>query len=214
MIVADPRDVPPGAMDGFAHVEHEENVATALAVTRVLGIADGVALRGMYEAAPDIGACNRFHIEHRGRPIEFVNIFAANDLESTITLWHRLDLGNPARGTTFALLNLRGDRVDRSIQFAEAVETGLRADYYVLVGDFPDSVLRRFEQQVPQGRLVPIGREAPERIFDRISSYAEAAPGGARVGGVGNIGGLGHLILEFVTRAPRGEHLAATQGKA
>jgi poly-gamma-glutamate synthase PgsB/CapB len=201
LVVTDARDVPPGAMDGFTHVEHEENVATTLAVTRALGIDDTTAIRGMVKALPDIGACNRFHIDHKGSAIEFVNIFAANDLESTITLWQRLELGNPAHGTTFALLNLRGDRVDRSLQFAEAVETGLRADYYVLVGDFPDSVLRRFQQHVPQGRLVAMGREVPERIFDRISGFPLDGAPRARVGGVGNIGGLGHQILEYVSRS-------------
>jgi poly-gamma-glutamate synthase PgsB/CapB len=203
LIVAEPRDVPTSAMDGFDYVEHEENVATVLAVTRTLGIADETALQGMYKAVPDIGACKRFHIEHGGREIEFVNIFAANDLESTITLWEKLDFGSAGHGTTFALLNLRGDRVDRSLQYAEAVETGLRADYYVLVGDFPDSVLRRFAQQVPESRLVAIGRVAPDRIFDRISSLAGESGTRARVGGIGNIGGLGHQILEHVTRESR-----------
>lgn len=214
LIVTDARDVPSGAMDRFTYVEHEENVATTLAVTRCLGIDDATALRGMVKAIPDIGACNLYQIDHKGRAIEFVNIFAANDLESTITLWQRLDLGNPAHGTTFALLNLRGDRVDRSLQFAGAVETGLRADYYVLVGDFPDSVLRRFAQQIPDGRLVAIGRDAPERIFDRISSIPVEGMARARVGGIGNIGGLGHQILEYVSRSVAANEAPLTAGKA
>lgn len=197
MILAAQEDIPASAMEGFQHVEIEENVATTLAVTRRLGIPDKVALRGMYKAIPDVGACTRWQIEHNGCDIEFLNVFAANDLESTVTVWRKLALGMSTSDTTIALLNLRGDRIDRSIQFAETIETGLHADYYVLVGDFPDSVLRRFERQVPASRLVSLGRVEPAKIFDRIAQLGKDK---ARVGGIGNIGGLGHEILEYVSR--------------
>jgi poly-gamma-glutamate synthase PgsB/CapB len=197
LIVSGPSDLPAGAMEGFRYVEHEENVATTLAVTRALGIPDQISLRGMYHATPDIGACTRWQLESFDRPIEFVNIFAANDLESTIQIWRMLGLENLPDETTFALINLRGDRVDRSLQYAAAVECGLRADYYVLVGDFPDTVLQHFRRAVPEERLVPIGRELPHTIFDRIASLSARR---ARVGGVGNIGGLGHEILRYVAR--------------
>ena len=110
------------SMHGFGYVEHEENVATALAVTRKMGIADDVALRGMYKAIPDAGACTRWQLQHNGRDIEFLNVFAANDLESTVTIWRKLALAASTPDTTIALLNLRGDRIDRSLQFADTVE--------------------------------------------------------------------------------------------
>ncbi len=107
LLVAKPEDVPEGAMEGFAYFEHEENVATALQVTRTLGIPDVVAMKGMYKAIPDVGACTCLATSPQGQVIEFVNIFAANDLESTITIWQRLGLGNPSevptsRSSTFA----------------------------------------------------------------------------------------------------------------
>jgi gamma-polyglutamate synthase len=201
--VARPEEVPPGAMDGFVYTEHEENVATALAVTRRLKIPDSLALQGMYKAIPDVGACTSIRFFHRGCAIEFVNIFAANDLESTITVWQKLGLGNRSQCPTVALLNLRGDRIDRSLQYAAAVETGLRADHYVLIGGIPDTVLRRFEAQVPSGHLIALGIAPPEEVFDRIADLvpAEARETGVRVGGVGNIGGLGHQILAFAAES-------------
>lgn len=193
--VAQPDEVPAEAMQGFGYVEHEENVATCLEVTRLLGIPDEVALRGMYKAIPDVGACTRWHLERSGRRIEFINIFAANDLESTITIWQKLKLGPGERETNVALINLRGDRIDRSLQYAEAVEIGIRADYYVLVGDYPDTVLRRFEKQTGKERLVPLGQISPPEMFQRIAGLGS---GPVRIGGIGNIGGLGHKILEYV----------------
>jgi poly-gamma-glutamate synthase PgsB/CapB len=170
----------PSIMEGFGYLEHAENVAAALAVTRSLGVPDEVSLQGMYGVTPDSGACTRWHLEHRGTPIEFQNIFA------------------PEEGPTIALLNLRGDRIDRSIQFAEAVEARLKADYYVVVGEISNSVRRRFERQVPPGQLLALGRVRPVEIFDRL---AEIGRPRARVGGVGNIGGLGHEILAFLSQS-------------
>jgi poly-gamma-glutamate synthase PgsB/CapB len=197
LVRADAVVLPPGAMDGFPYLEHEENVATCLAVTRRLGIDDAVALRGMYGAAPDPGACTSWHFVHKGCAIVFHNIFAANDLESTAGVWRRLGLEEPGEGTTVALLNLRADRVDRSMQFADAVESLFRADRYVIVGDNSDRVLRRFQRTVPEGRLLPLAKMSPEEVFDRI---AEASGERARIGAVGNIGGIGHEILHYVYR--------------
>lgn len=202
LLVARPENVPSEWMQGFAYLEHEENVATALLVTRALGIDDSLAMHGMYKAMPDIGACTFWKILQKGREIEFVNIFAANDLESTITIWQRLGLGDAGNEPRFALLNLRGDRIDRSLQFAEAVETSLKADYYVLIGDIPESVQRRFERQVPRGKLLYLGKASPAEVFDRI---ADMTPGRARVGGVGNIGGLGHQILAYAVKGGSSE---------
>lgn len=199
-VVARPTDVEPSAMEGFSYIEHEENVATTLAVTRRLGVADEIALRGMYRVVPDVGALTRSLMQHKGCPIEFFNIFAANDLESTITIWEKLGLGSGGKSAAVALLNLRGDRIDRSLQFVEAVDTTIRADYYCLVGDFPETVLRRFEAKVGHERLLPLSKAGPEAIFDSIvdACGGAAGEGGARVAGIGNIGGLGHKILSYV----------------
>ncbi len=193
-------EIPAAWMRGFSYLEHEENVATVLEVTRLLKIPDEVALRGMYKARPDVGVCARWEIDHAGVAMEFNNIFAANDLESTITVWQKLGL----RATnadepwlSVALLNLRADRIDRSLQFAEAVERGLIADHYVLIGGIPTSVQRKFELVVPKDRLWIHGNRPVGEVFDRIAGLGKAR---ARIGGAGNIGGIGHQVLSFVAR--------------
>ena len=115
-------------------------------VTRSLGIADAVALSGMYKAIPDIGACTFWQLPHRGRVIEFVNIFAANDLESTITIWQRLGLGNPGRRA-----DLRPHQFARRPHRSFAPVRRGGGDrpsrrHYVLIGGIPESVQRRFEK--------------------------------------------------------------------
>jgi len=202
--VGRPEEISPEAMRSFTYLEHEENVATVLEVTRYLNIPDEVALRGMYKALPDIGVCSRWAIEYQGCEIEFHNIFAANDLESTMTVWQKLGMGPSQESspcTTVALLNLRADRVDRSLQYAEAVEKGLRADHYVLVGGYTPTVLGRFLSQVPAGHLWPLGGLPVEEIFNVIAGFGRKR---ARVGGVGNIGGIGHNVLSFMARGNNG----------
>lgn len=193
--VADPGTLPPGAMDGFRYVEHDNNVAAALMIARRLGVGDDVSLRGMHRVTPDPGACTRHVFEHGGARFVFYNILAANDLESTVSLWKRVGLQPGGETPTVALLNLRGDRIDRSLRFADELEKGLRADYYVLAGDVTPRVQRRYEGKLPGDRLVTVGRAEPEAIFERIAALGG---GNFRVGGVGNIGGLGHRILGFV----------------
>lgn len=198
--VSRPEAVKPEVMGGFRYLEHEENVATVLEVTRSLEIPDEVAIRGMYKAMPDVGVCARWDLDHRGVTIEFHNIFAANDLESTVTIWRKLGLratGPEEPWTSVALFNLRADRIDRSLQFAESVERAIIADHYVLIGGVPPSVQRRFEAQVPAGRLWVLGDGPVDEIFNRVAALGKPR---ARIGGAGNIGGIGHKVLEFVSR--------------
>ena len=197
--VTRPETIPAEWMRGFGYLEHEENVATVLEVTRTLEIPDDIALRGMHKAPPDVGVCGRWELRHRDCLLEFHNIFAANDLESTITVWQKLGLRATSadeRWTSVALLNLRADRIDRSLQFAEAVERALVADHYILIGGIPTSVQRRFESAVPAGRLWVHGNGPVEDVFDRIAGFGRER---ARIGGAGNIGGIGHKILAFVS---------------
>lgn len=195
--VALPDWLPEGAMDGFRYVEHDHNVAATLMITRRLGIEDDVSLRGMYSVTPDPGACTRSRFEYGGAKFVFYNILAANDLESTISLWNRVGLQPDEQTPSIALLNLRGDRIDRSLRFADELEKGLLADYYVLVGDVTPRVQRHYEGRLPGDRLVVLGRARPEEIFERITRLDDG--GSFRVGGVGNIGGLGHKILHFIS---------------
>jgi poly-gamma-glutamate synthase PgsB/CapB len=197
--VSRPEEIPPEWMQGFGYLEHEENVATVLEVTRQLKVPDRVALRGMYKARPDVGVCARWDLEHSGCSMEFHNIFAANDLESTITVWQKLGLRATSRDdewVSVALLNLRADRIDRSLQFAEAVERALVADHYILIGGVPSSVERRFSAAVPAGRLWVHGNGPVEDVFDRIAGLGKVR---ARIGGAGTIGGIGHQVLAFVS---------------
>jgi hypothetical protein len=71
-------------MEGFSFITFKENVAIALEVTRLCGMPREQVLKGMYTADPDPGVLKVDTCEHRGRLFKAVNLFAANDPESTV----------------------------------------------------------------------------------------------------------------------------------
>jgi hypothetical protein len=66
-----------------------ENLALALAVCEECGVQREVALRGMLKIQPDPGVRASVEFEWRGVQVRAVNAFAANDAQSTLTLWRR-----------------------------------------------------------------------------------------------------------------------------
>ena len=196
--MARPETVPDGVMDGFSYFEHISNVATALEVTRYLDIADEEAIKGMHAVTPDPGACAWSALEIANVRLEFFSIFAANDPDSTREMWERVGLSQDQHGPVVALLNLRADRVDRSRQFEEILGRQIHADWYWLIGDANRGTIRRFEK-----RLGSRFRDlSGTRVEDVIASLAVLDSRRVRIGGIGNIAGAGHQVVQafFDTR--------------
>lgn len=200
-------DVTDAEMDRFGYTEHKENVALALRVCGDLGIDRATALSGMWAATPDPGAMTVYKLAFFGRDLVFVNGFAANDPESTETLW-RMSLerygaadgtGGQKRRRAIAVFNLRADRADRSLQLAEAYVRWPRADHVVLIGSGTEVF---FKEAVAQGvdplHMTTAEDGSVEEIFERI---VELAGPRALVMGMANIGGPGlALVRHFRNR--------------
>jgi poly-gamma-glutamate synthase PgsB/CapB len=220
-------EITPEDLAGFGHLEHPENVALALAVLADLGISRAVALAGMQAAPADEGALRILHLE---APDEFApnqrassrlywtNAFAANDPESTLTVYD-LACARAGAGCRVLLFNARVDRQARSQQMGallprftglsgvacmgEATAPFLRA---ARQAGWPDAKLHRLESSTPAGIEAEMARFA--------AALATTAPAGSDpsgrpdplVVGVGNIGGLGlelwhHLSARALTEA-------------
>ena len=93
-------------------------------------------------------------------------------------------------------MNLRPDRGDRSLQWAEALESG-RLDGFAAIAVI-GSPARAFgarirRKKADSGRTILALREKdPSRILERLASAAGAS---SVVIGMGNIGGLGAEIV-------------------
>lgn len=231
---------------GFDHLEHPENVALALAVLADLGVSRSVALAGMQAAPADEGALRILHLpapadgetdaRHGARPhttlattsattacIHWINAFAANDPESTLTVYD-LACARVPGGPRLLLFNARADRQARSQQLGALLPRFADLAAVAVMGDapapfvraarqagWPDARLRRLVAVSAQGIEAEVARFAAE-MHDAGPALGAArtaqteAPGDAVVVGVGNIGGLGldlwhHLSAKAETLA-------------
>jgi poly-gamma-glutamate synthase PgsB/CapB len=212
IVQSDPAIVTAEEMAGFSYVEHRENVALVLEITKHLEIPRDVALRGMYKAAPDLGALFVYEIDFFGKRPVFYNGFAANDPESTSALWGLLGLEPDKNNPVIVLANNRADRSSRTVQLASMLVNQVKADYIVLVGTNTKLLWEELGRMgMEMAMVVDMGEEEVEDIFEKCM---ELTPGRSRIIGVGNIGGIGReLVYYFEARAlPKLRHDDSADG--
>ena len=193
-VVTTPDD--PTLTEGFGYVEHAENVALSLAVCEHLGVERETALRGMRKAEPDPGALTIHRFEAEGKEIEFVNAFAANDRESTRSVWETLDPRSDPERAVVVIVGMREDRPDRAFQFGEVIAEDLDADHYILAGGMTQPVRRTaVARGVDAAKLTDIGGLGARDVYDALVGHA----GQRTIAiGVGNIGGIGGQLLQLI----------------
>ena len=184
--------------------EFEANFRLALETVRELGVGDETALRGMAKAAPDFGALRIWDAPGTaaGPAMSFVNAFAVNDPGSSREALDRIMDRPSLSGRAFiGLLNLREDRGDRTLQWAEALEMGDfdRLTRIAVIGGQALAFGRRLKKRAgwPEDRLVVLKERTPAGVFRNLFRLAA---GPAVVIGLGNIGGLGKGIVEYWER--------------
>jgi poly-gamma-glutamate synthase PgsB/CapB len=186
---ADVAALTPLDMAGFSYVEHAENVALALRVCAALGIERRTALQGMWKAQPDPGAMTVHEMNFFGREINFVNGFAANDPESTETIWRLAIDRYPHVEKRIAIFNCRDDRPDRSRQLGQALVKWPKADHYLLIGSGTYVFARYAVKAGLDPRKITIAEDqSPEEIFEiivELTGRRSLAMGMANIGGVG-----------------------------
>lgn len=186
--------------------EFEENIRLALAAADFCGLDRSVALDGMIKAKPDLGGLKVLRARFGDPPAAWhlVSAFAANDPESTRLALAKLREMIPCSGMKrTAVLNLRQDRGDRTLQWLEALENGFFAEFesVAIVGNPAVAALRRKvrliekDSRIPSGQVIVLSERSPERITGVVAAGARNARGGLIVG-VGNMGGLGRGLMD------------------
>ncbi len=191
----DVEQITPEMLGGFKYTEHPDNVALALRVLTDLGVERQVALRGMWNTAPDPGALTEHRLDFFGRKILFLNGFAANDPVSTQQLWDTATAEHPEVERRIAIFNCRADRPDRSMQLGTEFPRWSPADFVVLMGTGTYLFARAAAKAgYDASRLVVVEDLRVEEIFERIVSLVDSS---ALVMGMGNIGGLGLDVVRY-----------------
>ena len=186
-------------MDCFGHVEHRENVALSLKLLIELNIPRRVALAEMQRSPPDPGALTKWNLEFFGRQITFFNAFAANDAQSTETIWGMAQKQSPEVDRVIAIFNLRADRPSRTMQLAQTT-FWRSADRIVLMGSGAYLFARVATRTgCDPASFVYAEQKRVEEVFEVIISHC-----GHRnlIIGMANIGGQGlALVRHFTNRA-------------
>ncbi len=182
-------------MRGFSYLEHRENVALALRVCSEFGVERGVALQGMWSAAPDPGTLTVHEVEFFGRRLYFANGLAANDPDSTGLIWRAVLQQFPDVSRRIALFNCRIDRPERSRQLGEACVDWPSADQYVVMGTGTYIFARAATKKgLDVRKLVIAEHEEPSAIFETLLEHAGES---ALIMGMGNVHGGGEELARL-----------------
>ena len=189
-------------LEGFAYVEHADNIALALGVCSHLGVSREAALASMLTAIPDPGVLSSFTVRVDSKELHVINALAANDPESTLQLFRRL-VADKWRCPVYVLLNSRRDRPLRSIQLGRLVLRMPAAGYFVSGTDVHGVMSSAKEGGADQGLLVSCARMKPDTIAERILADV---PSEAVLFAIGNTGAGGlDTIAALAAMGPIGE---------
>lgn len=184
-------------MKGFNYIEHKENVALAIAVSKHLGIDRKVALTGMYKAVPDAGSLKLSRVNVFQKKINFFNAFAANDPQSTLMIWEKIKQEVGLRGVKIILLNTRQDRLDRAKQLTRLTGSELKDEFefLILIGQSAEVVEElAVASGVKRSKIVNLGWTEPLAVFEAVLAYTTDE---STVVAIGNMGGMGGMVADF-----------------
>ncbi|MFI9385036.1 poly-gamma-glutamate synthase PgsB [Kutzneria sp. NPDC052558] len=191
LIAVDPETVTDEDMAGFSWITFKENVAIALTVAELLDVGRAEAMAGMWAAPPDPGVLRVDRYTAAGKRLNFANVFAANDPESTVmNIEHLLDHGAIGR-PLHIVINCRPDRIERNGQMG-AIVPRLQPDRVLLIGEPTRSALAAIPSDW-RDKVVDLGgrRSAPEMVQALVSGIDEHAS----LAAIGNIHGQGEVLL-------------------
>ena len=204
-LYADPAWVTDRDLAGFIYLSFRENISIGLAVAEILGIPRSTAMRGMWNARPDVGVVNIQRTTCKNKEILWIPLFAVNDRESTIIGVDALRPYYDPNATRIGILNNRYDRADRAMRFANIAAMDLDFDYWITFGAYEAQVTEKMmELGVPKERIINMGfsvNPTLDQIFDRIAELIKGEQG-VLIGLVNIHTPQAELLLEYFHHRP------------
>ena len=181
LVYADPSWVTEPDLTGFNYLSFKENISIGLAVADKLGIPRSTAMRGMWNARPDVGVVNIQRTIWKKKEILWIPLFAVNDRESTIIGVDALRPYYDQNATRIGILNNRYDRADRAMRFANIAANDLDFDYWITFGAYESQVTEHMlKLGVSPSRIINMGfsvNPTLDQIFDKIADLIKGEQG-------------------------------------
>lgn len=211
-IYADPSMVLDEDMKGFDYLQFKENVAIGLVLADILGISREAAIRGMWKSVPDIGVVRLRTYDIRGKQVQWVPMFAANDRESVVMTLKTLRAQWPDDATVIGVLNNRRDRGRRAELFASMASRDLKPflDHFVLFGAYEDSVSETMVADgVPKSTVHKLGDVKAPSLDEILDHIASLIPGdkGVLIGMVNIHTHQAEMLMEYFEHAAGDDHV-------
>jgi len=206
LVYADPAMVTDTDLAGFNYLSFKENIAIGLAIAEVLGIPRTTAMRGMWNARPDVGVVHIQRTHWKSKEIVWIPLFAVNDRESTIISIESLTPYYRPDATTIGILNNRYDRADRAMRFATiAAKDLVNINYWITFGGYEEQVTdRMMELGVERERIINLGfsvNPSLEQIFDQVADVIKGDQG-VLIGLVNIHTPQAELLMEYFHHRP------------
>lgn len=183
-------------MEGFAYIEHKDNVALALDICMSLGIDRELALKEMKKTIPDEGVLTKSRVIENGKRLDFYNAFAANDPESSLMIWNSIMSNCGDDELKIILLNTRKDRQDRARQLIELIAQNIDTHVVGLIGESVELVVdMALSNKIPKSKIHAIGLKTPEETYNELMNISGEK---SIIVGIGNMGAGGaELVKHF-----------------
>jgi poly-gamma-glutamate synthase PgsB/CapB len=205
LVYADPAWVTEEDLTGFSYLSFRENISIGLAVAKMLGIPRATAMRGMWNARPDVGVVNIQRTTWKNKEILWIPLFAVNDRESTIISVDALRPYYDEHATRIGILNNRYDRADRAMRFASIAAKDLDFDYWITFGAYESQVTEHMLKcGVSPDRIIHLGfsvNPSLNQIFDRVAGLVKGEQG-VLIGLVNIHTPQAELLLEYFHHRP------------
>ncbi len=193
VIIADEEAVSEEELHSFTYLEHAQNVALSLAVCEAAGVTREVALEGMRQVKPDLGALVARDIDLGNGPLLFVNGMAANDPISTLHIWNFVAQRYPYGGGTCVFLNTREDRPNRTRQLAQLVFQTLKPNHLVIRGDKVSGIIKQQKKHAPEVDVTIVPMDKP---LANLMAIFRQLPQETLLFAMGNQVGFGQTVVD------------------
>lgn len=195
-ISSNEKSLPKDYINNFSYIEHPQNIAIALDVCEELGVNRNIAIQGMHDVQPDLGALIVWKLAGVNGMLQFVNGMAANDPVSTLQIWKFVIDRYPTNSCTAVFFNSRDDRPLRTKQMLELTFEEIKPEYLIVRGDKVETRIKRLKHHSPETiiKIFSID-DTPSLVSKNILSL----PDDTLIYAIGNQVGVGQEILQILS---------------
>ena len=195
-ISSNEKSLPEDYINNFSYIEHPQNIAIALDVCEELGVKRDIAIQGMHDVQPDLGALIVWKLAGVKGMLQFVNGMAANDPVSTLQIWKFVIDRYPTNSCTAVFFNSRDDRPLRTKQMLELTFEEIKPEYLIVRGDKVETRIKRLKHHSPETTIEIFSIvDAPSLVSKSILSL----PDDTLIYAIGNQVGVGQEILQILS---------------